>query len=358
MNGAETAGDFKASLIEQVMYNCDVSDSRYWGYFSICGLLMSLRVLYMSNNGIAPWGQVDRQDISEWIAKKEAHWEELEDEDFKDIEIDGTVYDPFDVVGINRVLEEKNLVYGAGYGLFKKPSFFIADLQSRTEINGCTVYAATREYARDLFTSPGMLREKKIFLRLQPLRVLLWDKFLESQARNHRALAYAFSQYGLDADHAVDETMDETFDDLVRRYAQMVLYHEIGEVTEAVPEWASILYEVDTKESEFFLRAVEDLLSDTGEHGPLKLAIDTKDTANLSLHVALMDRYKVKMHPEVKDAFDAFMVTEDWIAIDEARKAVYGRLALLRDEILEAYKNRNDKDDLLTRLTALRQALQ
>jgi len=49
-----------------------------------------------------------------WVAAKEARWDELEDEGFKNIEIDGTVYDPFDVATINSVLVEKGLVYGAG----------------------------------------------------------------------------------------------------------------------------------------------------------------------------------------------------------------------------------------------------
>ncbi|NCO66113.1 MAG: hypothetical protein COW32_00475 [Candidatus Aquicultor secundus] len=114
MNEVGRDNVFLRSLTEQVTYNCDVSDSRYWGYFSICGLLMSLRVLYMSKNDLAPWAQIDREDISKWIAAKEARWDELEDEGFKNIEIDGTVYDPFDVATINSVLVEKGLVYGAG----------------------------------------------------------------------------------------------------------------------------------------------------------------------------------------------------------------------------------------------------
>ncbi len=357
MNEVKRDNVFLRSLIEQVAYNCDVSDSRYWGFFSMCGLLMSLRILYMAKHDFAPWAQIDRDDISKWIAAKEARWDELEDEDFKDIEIDGTIYDPFDAVAINSVLAEKGLVYGAGYGLFKKPSFFLADLQSQTELRGCTVYFSAAEHERDLFTSPGMLRENQIFLRLQPLRVLLWDKFLESQAKNNRALAYAFLQYGLEAGQPMDEVFEKNFDELVRRYAEVILYHELGEVAEAIPEWPDILLEVDTKESEFFLRAVEDLLSDTSEHGPLKRAIDAMDAANLSLHIALMDRYKVKMHAEVKDAFEDFMISRNWNEIDKARESVHDRLTLVRDRILETYNARTSKDDLIGRLKEIQQTL-
>jgi hypothetical protein len=251
------------------------------------------------------------------------------------------------------VLQGKGLVYGAGYGLFKKPSFFLAELESFRHIQDCAVFSSAKEYARDLFTSPGMLQEKQIFLRLEPLKVLLWDKFLESQAKNNRALAYAFLQYGLDAGQQAGEAFEAKFDELVRRYSEVILYHEIGEVTEAIPEWIDMLFEVDTKESEFFLRAVEDLLSDTSEHGPLRRSIDARDKGNLSLHVALMDRYRAKMHAEIKDAFEGFMTDEDWDRVDEARKSVYARLIVVRDRILEIYKNREDKNDLLQKITEL-----
>ena len=53
-------------------------------------------------------------------------WRELEDKDFGNIYIDGDVYGPFEVEKINAELEKTGLVYGAGYGVHMKPSFFLA----------------------------------------------------------------------------------------------------------------------------------------------------------------------------------------------------------------------------------------
>jgi hypothetical protein len=33
------------TLIDDIKFNCEVSDAKYWGHFSICGLLMRLRAL-------------------------------------------------------------------------------------------------------------------------------------------------------------------------------------------------------------------------------------------------------------------------------------------------------------------------
>jgi len=31
-------------LIDQIKFNCNLSDARFWGYYSICGLLLRMRV--------------------------------------------------------------------------------------------------------------------------------------------------------------------------------------------------------------------------------------------------------------------------------------------------------------------------
>jgi hypothetical protein len=41
-------------LLKTIKLNCHISDARYWGYFSICGLLMRMLDLYRSENGLKP----------------------------------------------------------------------------------------------------------------------------------------------------------------------------------------------------------------------------------------------------------------------------------------------------------------
>jgi len=45
------------SLACQIKHNCNISDARYWGMYSLCGLLLRLRELYKVEKGIRPWGK-------------------------------------------------------------------------------------------------------------------------------------------------------------------------------------------------------------------------------------------------------------------------------------------------------------
>ncbi len=112
-------------IIKQIKCNCDISDSRYWGYYSICGMLLRMRELYKQEKEIKPWQSIDRDDVSDWISSRETYWETLEGKNIKDIKIDGKEYNPFDVENINSVIKNTNLIYGGGYGLFRKPTFFL-----------------------------------------------------------------------------------------------------------------------------------------------------------------------------------------------------------------------------------------
>jgi hypothetical protein len=314
----------------------------------------------MLKHGLEPWDRVDQGAIQKWISDKEAHWEELEDADLKSLVIRDKEFDPFDVEAINAALKEDGLIYGAGYGLFKKPSFFLADLDSIEQINGYTVYYAKKEHARDLFWSPGMSQGKLIFLRLEPLKVLMWDKLMEAGSKQNSSLEFAFMQYGLGPDQHVGTALTgvelkDKLGRLIQDYTDVVLYHELGEEAEDIPYWLEMLFEVDTKDSEFFLRAVKDLLADTSEYGPMKRFIEHKDKGRISLCIALMDRYRLtQMYPEIKAASEAFMHREDWKLLEDARVSVYARAAEFRDELVQSYANRKDKNDLLGKISKLR----
>ena len=54
-------------LIRDVKLNCDISDAKYWGYFSVCGLLMRYRDLFRSEMGLKPWSEISRTEIAAWL---------------------------------------------------------------------------------------------------------------------------------------------------------------------------------------------------------------------------------------------------------------------------------------------------
>lgn len=114
-----------ADIARQVKYNCDISDAKFWGHFSLCGLLLRLRELFRSENDISPWSNINQKDIGDWITAKENLWAEIEGHDFMDLVIEGNTFNPFDTSGINSYLIMHNLIYGAGLGLYKKPLFFL-----------------------------------------------------------------------------------------------------------------------------------------------------------------------------------------------------------------------------------------
>ncbi len=324
-------------LNQIIKFNCDVSDAQYWGYFSICGLLLRYRDLYRSEKGIKPWAEIDRKDIGAWIENKEKRWPELEHAGFRDLIFNGKAYSVFDTVGINDSIKENGMIYGAGYGMYMKPTFFLAQLRSIREISGLTVWISGTEYVRDLFTSPGMLQGKNIFLRLEPLMVLLLYKFSELNTRRITALENAFSQYGFNQKQIIDETFEKRLWELTERYAEILLYHEVAEFRENIPEWKEILTLAGDRKAEHFLRAVKDLIADTSDHGPYKRIIDTKDHAALSLTIALIEGFRRVIYPELQEAYTQFSQNGDWLIMEKVRKTGYEKFCRHKDRIVHLY---------------------
>jgi hypothetical protein len=350
-------GTVNQSFIHDIKFNCDVSDAKYWGFFSVCGLLMRYRDLYRSEKGFQPWAEIRREDIAEWITKKESRWPELEQKDFRDLAIDGKKYHPFDISEINHRLREQGLIYGAGYGMYMKPSFFLAELRATREISGLTVHTSGKEYVRDLFTSAGMLQGKSIFLRLEPLAMLLMYKFSELHARRASALEDAFSHYGFHHRQIINDTFTKRLELMAERYADVLLSHEVAEAMEDVPEWKDILSSLaGDRRAEHYLRAVKDLIADTSAHGPYKRIIDTKDRGALSLSIALTEGFRRVLYPEMKNAHEEFLSSENWGLIEEARQTGYARFLSQRNAVINLFRTSRGSEDFILKLKDIIQA--
>ena len=337
-------------LINDIKFNCDVSDAQYWGYFSVCGLLMRYRDLFRSEKGLKPWAEINREEILSWIAGKESRWPDLEEMGFRDLTIGGIKYSPFDLVGINHALKERQLIYGAGYGMYMKPTFFLAELRTLHEVSGLTVYTSGTEFARDLFTAAGMLQGKSIFLRLEPLTMLLLYKFSELNTRHVSALEDAFAQYGFQHRQIIDETFEKRIEKMAERYAGVVLRHEIAESCEDISEWKDLLSEAGDRKAEHYLRAIKDLIADTSDHGPYKRIIDMRDRGALSLTIALMEGYRRVLFPELQGAYNEFCKQGDWSAMERSRQAGYERFRSSRDAIVDLYRGSSGKDDFTKKI--------
>ena len=312
---------------------------------------MRYRDLYRSEKGLDPWTEIRREGITEWITKKESRWPELEQEDFRDVSIDGKKYAPFDIAEINRILGGQGLVYGAGYGMYMKPTFFLAELRSTRVISGLTVHTSGKEYVRDLFTSAGMSQGNSIFLRLEPLIMLLMYKFSELNARRVSALEDAFSEYGFRHRQIIDDIFGKRLERMAERYADVLLHHEVAEAKEGVPEWPDILASLSgDRKAEHYLRAIKDLIADSSEQGPYKKIIDTRDRGALSLSIALMEGFRRVLYPEMKHAHEEFLNSGNWDVIEEARKTGYARFLSQRDAVVGLFRASSGKEDFMLQL--------
>ncbi len=336
-------------LVEQVKLNCNISDAGFWGYYSICGMLMRLRELYRNEHSLMPWEPVLNEDITEWISEREHLWGELEDEDLHSLEFEGETYEPFDVEELNAVLGRYGLVYGAGYGRFNKPTFFLSRLERKREVSNCEVFYVGRELCRDLSTSVAMLQGRTVFIRLEPLRSLLWDKFRELQGRRFGgALKEAFSLYGIEAMEEPSEEFHEKIETLSSGISEILLLHELGEAfeSERPDEWLGILSHNSDRWTEFYLRGIKDLLADTSEKGPIKFMVERRERSLLGFYIVLLDGIRKELFPEIMNAFQHFVESNDWSVIEEARRAGYRRADKLIKELLRVWKESGEIGDV------------
>ncbi|MHB8844503.1 MAG: Sfum_1244 family protein [Nitrospirota bacterium] len=340
------------AFLRDIKFNCDVSDARYWGYFSICGLLMRYRDLFRSEEGLEPWDPVRREEISAWIERKESGWTGLEGQEFRELVVRGTAYSPFDTAGINQAIAQEGYVYGAGYGMYLKPTFFLARALSDTEQDGHRVRVTGRELARDLFTAPAMLQERSIFLRLEPLKALLWDKYTELGPGCSPALADAFEAYGLGPGRPVNDALARDLDRVVTAYSEILLHHELAESIEAVPHWKELLARAGDRKVEHYLRAVNDLVADTSERGPLRRIVRTRDRGALGLSIGLMDGYRRLLSPEIREAYKRFLHDGNWETVEDARMRGYARFVALRERVI-GLSRQSDQESFNSRLRTM-----
>jgi hypothetical protein len=226
-----------------------------------------------------------------------------------------------------------------------KPVFMLAKFSSYSVKGTFRIHMVNREIARDLSTSPAMIRGHTIIARQETTRMFLWGKFEEMRARKCAgSLHNAFEEYGLsrDSDRAI---VEKIFPEIVREELSAYIYHEIGEASQRriLGEWwKELLLEIPYSRAELFVRSLKDVVSDTCKSGMLSYIIENKKTASLSFYVSLLSGYRKIIFPDIITAYHQFRETTDWNIIEKARSEGYAKFG----EIVRKLKELFDRGDI------------
>jgi hypothetical protein len=337
----------RKSIIDQVLENCAISDSRHAGLYSVCGLALRLRDLYKWEMGLDPWVEKDSSEILEWIGEKEEMWEDLAEEEFRDLIILNQPYDPFETKAINAVLEPHGLFYGAGYVHSLKPTFFLALLEEHREVHGHPVYILGRELARDLFTAPALSQDDCILVRRDSAKLFLWDQIFHVKKSGRGALNFALEALGLSLQDTkgLHQNLEKIFSAEIETY----IYHERGEMEDTVFHrdiWREIIGTFPHTPIEHLVRAVKDFLADTKENGTLRFIISECNITSLGLYVAFIDGLRKELFPELIEAFQRFTKTREWEIIEEAVSAGNDNAQYYAETIIKIYRTGKEKKDM------------
>jgi hypothetical protein len=290
-----------------VQANCNVTDARHARNMTLCTYLLEMRELFRWERGVPLATPLPRAEIGQWIARREALWETLEDADYQPLPLGGQRVDPWDEETVNRGVAPLGLVYGAGVGRFGKPQFFLGELQRSESRDGMRIVVAGRELARDLSPAPASMRGGTISIRLESLaRVLAERTEAWALKRHDGALKSALDAYGCVAGDAA------AFERMAAGEAETLILHELGEreAGRALgPGWEHMLSRLVRRRAEVFARAARDHLADCLVTLPALL--ERGAPAPLHAWFAGLDGMRHELYPRLAGAYAAWRNGDD-----------------------------------------------
>lgn len=303
--------------IEAVQTNCDIADARHARDMSMCNYLLAMRDFYRWNQQI-PFGQtMKRGDIGAWLSQREANWNEVEENDFRPIQVDGHDYDHFDTAAINHALKEHGLVYGSGYGRWGRAHFFLAQLLRTEERSNIVILVSGHEYARDMAPPPAALNRNTVFLRMDVMQRWLLEKVeIWGLSKADSALKATFDCYG------VGDAVESKLDIIAEHESETLILHELGEAL-AEPllgeTWHEMLSSLGLRRNELLVRAVRDNLADCLSTLPELIA--RGKTCSLHFYFSNFDGLRRSLFPSMTSAYESWKKSGDFITLHNAIEA-------------------------------------
>lgn len=296
-----------SALIDTVQKNCTIADARHARDMTICTFLLEMREYYRWEMEIPYGARLPKDELGDWLNARESLWDTVEEDAFSPLPLNAAEIDPFEANDINRALMPLGLVYSSGLGRFRKPHFVLAELKRSETREGMQILVAGCEYARDLIAPPAAMRDGAIFLRMDAVRRLLWNKYEEWQwQEKDTALGRAFTYY--DFEHGVERGLDR----MEAAESEVMILHEIGEarVERLLGEdWNTMLVQLSSKHAELLARAVRDHLADCMVTLPTLLKREA--LGSLHFYLANLSGLRRALFPALPQAYEAWLVNHD-----------------------------------------------
>ncbi|MBN8764171.1 MAG: hypothetical protein BGP20_02635 [Thiobacillus sp. 63-78] len=306
-----------SALIDTVQKNCTIADARHARDMTMCTFLLEMREYYRWEMEIPYGARLPKDELGDWLNTRESLWNAVEEEDFAPLPLSAAGIDPFEADDINRALIPQGLVYSSGLGHFRKPHFVLAELKRAEVRDGVQVLVAGCEYARDLIAPPAAMRDGTIFLRMDAVRRLLWNKYEEWQWKEKdTALGRAFAYY--DFEHDIERGLDR----MAEAESEAMILHEIGEAraeTLLGEDWNAMLGHLKSRHAELLARAVRDHLADCLVTLPTLL--EREAIGSLHFYLANLSGLRRALFPALLQAYEAWLGSGDTATLASVVKA-------------------------------------
>ncbi|MEW6386427.1 MAG: Sfum_1244 family protein [Thermodesulfobacteriota bacterium] len=334
-------------FIHQVRQNCRLASGAQAGYFSLCGLLLRLRLLYKWEQGLFPWQEPEADAVLDWIARQESAWDSLDGQSCGSLPLNGLVLDPFEVEAVNLQLQPQGLAYGAGFTRGLAPTFFLGELAEVRREGEITVLVLGPELARDLAGTPALCQGALVYARQQALTYYLWDHLSDPSQQNNPFLKIALEAYQITLPDLLQAptAYQGEFQELVRTELESAIRHEMGEAREESlrPVFGPLLEMFPQTRIELWLRGVKDALAEVNESGRLHYLIEARQLPSLALMLAWQPGLYPLLLPELEAAFKDLLSGGDWLVVEQARLSALKRLRRIAAELRELLESLEDR---------------
>ncbi len=325
------------ALRSDIQFNCDVSDARDHGIYSMCSMVLKLRGLYKWEKGLEPWQEPEPAELLDWIEAKEHYWQGLAESPFRVVRLQGECCDAHDVAAINAAQAGSRLFYGAGHGRSMKAIFFLSEIVERFERSGCPVLLLGCEYAREMAAPFAMVQDDQVVIRTDPLRFFLYDHIQELRSSCRSSYRFFLNHYGLLKEDGLDqERLPPLLDRIVAGELDLFIYHEIGEMLETAlgrDTLKSLAVRFPGSVIEFVCRAIKDILADTHPRGLLNHIISQEKASSLALYLCFLDGLRAELFGEIRPAWNSFLERYDWQVVRRASDECRARMLVLAEKI-------------------------